>query len=43
MQDKPPNPDLTVYTIGHSNHPLESFLGLLRQQGIRALIDVRSN
>jgi len=43
MQDKPPNPDLTVYTIGHSNHPLESFLGLLRQHGIRALIDVRSS
>jgi len=31
-----------IYTIGHSNHPLEHFLGLLRRHGITALGDVRS-
>ena len=32
----------TVYTIGHSTHPLADLVGLLRQQGITALCDVRS-
>lgn len=31
-----------IYTIGHSNHPIERFLALLRQHGIDALADVRS-
>ncbi|MFN3920601.1 MAG: DUF488 family protein [Methylohalobius sp.] len=31
-----------IYTIGHSNHSLEAFLGLLTQHGITALADVRS-
>ena len=43
MEASPPDADLTIYTIGHSNHPLETFLGLLRQHGIRALFDVRSS
>jgi uncharacterized protein (DUF488 family) len=30
------------YTIGHSNHPIEKFLALLRQHGITLLADVRS-
>ncbi len=30
-----------LYTIGHSNQPLESFLGLLRAHGIRFLADIR--
>lgn len=34
-------PDL--YTIGHSNHPIETFLGLLRMHGIEAVADVRSH
>jgi uncharacterized protein (DUF488 family) len=33
-------PDL--FTIGHSNHPLERFLDLLRRHGIGAVADVRS-
>jgi uncharacterized protein (DUF488 family) len=33
----------TVYTIGHSNHPEEHFLGLLRQHAIQAVADVRSS
>ena len=32
----------TLFTIGHSNQSLESFLGLLRQHGIDAVADVRS-
>lgn len=30
-----------LYTIGHSNQPLESFLKLLRTHGIRFLADIR--
>ena len=32
-----------VYTIGHSNHALESFVELLRKHGIDEVIDVRSS
>ena len=32
----------TVFTIGHSNHPIETFIGLLRAHKIEALADVRS-
>lgn len=32
----------TVFTIGHSNHPLERFLALLKQHEVTALGDVRS-
>lgn len=31
-----------ILTIGHSNHPIEKFLGLLQQHGIQAIADVRS-
>lgn len=37
-----PEPLPTVYTIGHSNHPLDMFLSLLERHGIRTLVDVRS-
>jgi uncharacterized protein (DUF488 family) len=33
---------MNIYTIGHSNHPIEKFLGLLSQHGITAIADVRS-
>jgi uncharacterized protein (DUF488 family) len=33
----------TIWTIGHSNHPLEVFLDLLVQHGIDAVVDVRSS
>lgn len=33
----------TIYTVGHSNHPLERFIALLKQHGINALCDVRSD
>ena len=32
----------SVFTIGHSTHPQEHFIDLLRQHGITALCDVRS-
>jgi uncharacterized protein (DUF488 family) len=32
----------TVFTIGHSTHPQERFIAMLRQHGITALYDVRS-
>jgi uncharacterized protein (DUF488 family) len=31
-----------VFTIGHSNHPTEHFLDLLRTHGVTAVADVRS-
>lgn len=31
-----------IYTIGHSNHPIDRFLGLLQPHGITAVADVRS-
>jgi uncharacterized protein (DUF488 family) len=33
---------VTVLTIGHSTHPIEEFIGLLRQAGVERVIDVRS-
>jgi uncharacterized protein (DUF488 family) len=32
----------TLYTIGHSNHPIERLIALLRQHQITAVCDVRS-
>jgi uncharacterized protein (DUF488 family) len=31
-----------VFTIGHSSHPIDLFLGLLKDQGIEAVVDTRS-
>lgn len=31
-----------LFTVGHSNHPIEHFLGLLRRHGVEAVADVRS-
>lgn len=33
----------TLYTLGHSNHSLETFLGLLQHHQITAVADVRSH
>ena len=33
---------MTIYTIGHSNHEERVFIGLLVEQGIELLVDVRS-
>jgi uncharacterized protein (DUF488 family) len=32
----------TVFTIGHSTHPIDQFIALLKQVGINELVDVRS-
>jgi uncharacterized protein (DUF488 family) len=32
----------TVFTVGHSTHPIEEFIGLLRAHGVARLIDVRT-
>lgn len=32
----------TIYTVGHSNHPIEKFMGLLIANRITAIADVRS-
>lgn len=34
---------ITLYSIGHSRHPPEHFLSLLRGRGIAVLVDVRSH
>jgi uncharacterized protein (DUF488 family) len=31
-----------IYTIGHSNHPIDEFVGLLWRHGVTAIADVRS-
>jgi len=36
------NPQLHCYSIGHSNHPIEEFINLLKKYQINALIDVRT-
>ena len=33
----------TIFTIGHSNHPIERFLGLLKDAEINMVVDVRSS
>ena len=43
MHDASPGPAATIWTIGHSNHPLEAFLDLLARHRIDVLIDVRSS
>ena len=35
--------DHTVFTIGHSTHPIEKFVDLLKQHNIEAVADVRSS
>jgi uncharacterized protein (DUF488 family) len=33
---------MRLYTIGHSNHPIQKFIGLLEENHITRLVDVRS-
>lgn len=37
-----PPADLVVFTIGHSTHTLEEFIGILKGSGISLVIDVRT-
>lgn len=34
--------NVTVYTIGHSTHPIDEFIGILRAFAIKVLADVRT-
>lgn len=34
---------MKVFTVGHSNHSIETFLDLLRRNGVTAIADVRSH
>jgi len=43
MPDDAMHKSLVVFTVGHSNHPLEVFIDLLRSQGIELVVDVRSS
>lgn len=43
MTNKVIQPNDALWTIGHSNHPLEILLNLLRQYKIDVLVDVRSS
>jgi uncharacterized protein (DUF488 family) len=36
------NKRLHIYTIGHSTHPLEEFIALLKHYGITELVDIRT-
>lgn len=38
-----PPPEARLLTVGHSSHPLETFLNLLRSSGVTAVADVRSS
>jgi uncharacterized protein (DUF488 family) len=31
-----------IYTIGHSTHPIETFIAMLASHGVRTLVDVRT-
>jgi uncharacterized protein (DUF488 family) len=42
MSGHPQNLNTRIYTVGHSNHPVEKFIGLLTANGITAVADVRS-
>lgn len=33
---------LHIYTIGHSTHPIEEFIAILRHYGITELVDIRT-
>ncbi|HEX2913364.1 MAG TPA: DUF488 domain-containing protein [Chloroflexia bacterium] len=42
MSEIPSQRDLTIFTIGHSNHSIEAFLELLQSHQIEVLVDIRS-
>ena len=42
MEQRTPGLEQRLFTVGHSNHSLEAFIGLLKRHGVAALVDVRS-
>ena len=43
MTEAASRPIGVLWTVGHSNHPLDTFLDLLRRHEIQVLVDVRSS
>jgi|SRR5579863_1880966 uncharacterized protein (DUF488 family) len=41
-QEAGQKPSLTIFTIGHSTHPLEEFVDMLKANDIAQLVDVRT-
>ena len=33
---------MTIFTVGHSTHPIGEFIGILQAHGVKKLIDVRT-
>ncbi|PYI65232.1 DNA repair protein [Arthrobacter livingstonensis] len=33
---------ITIYTVGHSTHPIDEFIALLKAHGVKKLVDVRT-
>jgi len=42
MEHKKSSQELIIYTIGHSNQPVEKFLELLKARNIEEIVDVRT-
>lgn len=42
MKTEREQPEVTIYTVGHSTRSLDDFVGLLRAYGIERLVDVRT-
>jgi uncharacterized protein (DUF488 family) len=42
MKSKRAKNVLTIFTVGHSTHPIEQFIELLRSHGIEQIIDIRT-
>jgi uncharacterized protein (DUF488 family) len=40
---QPTNKELRLFTVGHSNQPVEAFIDLLREHEIGVVVDVRSS
>lgn len=34
--------EVTVFTIGHSTHPIEEFIAILKAHGVKTLVDIRT-
>jgi uncharacterized protein (DUF488 family) len=41
-RSRPPLPVRELWTLGHSNHPIDRFIALLRRHGVETVADVRS-
>lgn len=42
MKTRQPKNALTIFTIGHSTHPIEHFIELLQANGVTQLVDIRT-